>query len=112
MEEMCAKATRPDSFSRLAALRVTFSKRQFLDIFLGSVCTKFQVCIVFRLVGKSRTDKPTNPQIIGCDSSQQRERHTPDYFPPENDPPNDGDTAARATTTQPTRLKENALKYC
>ena len=45
------KSTRRDGFAMLATLRVTFSKKkkQFLDMVLGSVCTKFQACIFFSL---------------------------------------------------------------
>ena len=47
-------------FFEASSLRVIFSKKQktFLDTFHGSMCTEFQVCIVFRFV----TDRQTSPQ--------------------------------------------------
>ena len=48
--EICGKSAWLGTFSMLTALRVNFSKKTkklFIDIVQGSVCTKFQVCFVF-----------------------------------------------------------------
>ena len=40
------------------------TKNRFLDMVQGSVCTKFQVCIVFRLVRTNQqSDRPTYIQV-------------------------------------------------
>ena len=39
------------------------SKNQFLDLVQGSVCTKFQVCIVFRLARRHDTNEQLHPYI-------------------------------------------------
>ena len=52
IEEICRKSMWHGSFLRLAALRVIFfkkTKKLFLEKVYGSMCTKFEVCIVFRL---------------------------------------------------------------
>ena len=38
------------------------TKKTFLDKVNGSMCTKFQVCFVFRLARRFRSDKPTSQQ--------------------------------------------------
>ena len=64
IEEKCEKYTWHGTFSRLAALGITFSKKQkqkpFLHAVFRSMCTKFQVSIVFRLVRRSRIDRDTH----------------------------------------------------
>ena len=50
----------------LAAVTVIFlkkTKNQFLDKINGSMSTKFQVCIVFRLARRRDTNKQTNIQV-------------------------------------------------
>ena len=49
-------------FFRLVALTVIFLKKKnpFLDKVNGSMCAKFQVCIVFHLARRSDTNKNTN----------------------------------------------------
>ena len=70
IEEICGKSTWLGNFSRLADLGVVFFekiKNPILDMAYRSVCTKFQVCIVFRLARSSRTTphthKPTDHHI-------------------------------------------------
>ena len=59
IKKISRKSTWYGNFSRLAALRVIFSKKNkkntFLDKVYGNMCTKFQVCIVFSLA--RRRDK-------------------------------------------------------
>ena len=62
---MCGKSTRHGSISRLAAVTVIFSKKKkkkktFLDKVNGSMCAKFQVCIIFRLARRRDTNTYTN----------------------------------------------------
>ena len=57
IEEICRKSTGLGNFSRLAGLGVIFcekNKKKILDMAYGSVCTKFQVCIVLSLARRSR----------------------------------------------------------
>ena len=60
IEEICEKSTWHGSFSILAAVTGIWSKKTknpFLDKVNGSMCAKFQVCIVFRLARRRETHK-------------------------------------------------------
>ena len=65
IEEICVKSTWHGSFSRLAALRGIFrkNKKTLLDKVNGSICAKFQVCIVVSVAGRRDTNKYINKYI-------------------------------------------------
>ena len=66
IEELCGKSMRHSSFSRLVAVTENFSKKTknlFLDKVYGSMCTKFQVCIVFRSARRRDTNHTYTSEI-------------------------------------------------
>ena len=68
------KSTWHDSFSKLAAFTVIWSKKQknpFLDKVNGSMCANFHVCIVFRLARRRDTNTYTHIQVkLGISSTR------------------------------------------